>query len=145
MWSNIGKKKRSSSTLSLPTFENLFVSELEEGKGMSATESVPSLGIMENTEKTVATSRHHISVLEELWLGMLGNFAESDVSLLRFLRARKWSLDEAFKMFIECLHWRWSKEVLSLMRRGETSMPSHLLASGKAFFHGTDKSGHLMM
>ncbi|KGG51676.1 hypothetical protein DI09_2p530 [Mitosporidium daphniae] len=138
---DIKRKSRLGNLFSLPKFENLSLEP--DGQTLHVTESEPSMGI-EGIEKGTQKSNQK-SALNELWLGMLGNFSHPDINLLRFLRARKWSLDEAFKMFVECLYWRWSKDVLSLMRLGESSIPLHLMKSGKTFFHGTDKSGHSLI
>lgn len=82
---------------------------------------------------------------EELWLGMLTNFVDPDATLLRFLRARRWDLDAATEMLYNTVKWRCDFGVLSLMKKGESAIPGHLLSSGKTFFHKTDNSNHLVM
>lgn len=139
------KTRKLESTLSLPSFVDFFKNTSEYlSENLQSVVSEPIISMSSCGDEIKGQSSYK-SAFDELWIGMLGNFSEPDVTLLRFLRARKWNLDESFNMFVECLHWRWKNDILSLMRIGESSIPSHLLLSGKTFFHGTDKSGHLLM
>ncbi|KAF7723049.1 hypothetical protein EC973_002383 [Apophysomyces ossiformis] len=78
-----------------------------------------------------------------------------DAVILRFLRARKWDLDAAYKMLINTLRWRLVMRVDEITALGETGLKDELekikpgmgecliqqLHSGKAFLGGPDKSG----
>lgn len=71
---------------------------------------------------------------------------DPDVLLLRFLRARKWSVPEAFAMMFEALKWRRSFGVREMLIKGdEAAVRKHLREGGKAFFWGTDKEGRLIV
>lgn len=82
-----------------------------------------------------------------------------DALLLRFLRARKWDVQNALVMLISTMHWRLQEINIDddVMRRGESAALSDSLNSsdavvkkegtdfltqlrmGKSYFHGTDR------
>ncbi|KAG0172996.1 hypothetical protein DFQ30_009121 [Apophysomyces sp. BC1015] len=78
-----------------------------------------------------------------------------DAVVLRFLRARKWDQDAAYKMLINTLRWRLVMRVDEITALGETGLRDELekikpgmgecfvqqLHSGKAFLGGPDKAG----
>lgn len=64
-----------------------------------------------------------------------------DVLLLRFLRARKWNVNEAFEMLVAAIRWRHAFEVRKLVLEGESGLKQELLESGKSFFWKTDVNG----
>lgn len=66
-----------------------------------------------------------------------------DTILLRFLRARKWKLPEAFSMLIDFLKWRIQVGVHRLLQEGERCLSPNLFKSGKSFTWGEDKKGRL--
>lgn len=66
-----------------------------------------------------------------------------DTVMLRFLRARKWDLPAAFAMLIECCQWRLTYGTHELCCEGESRLPKGLMASGKAFIWGEDRSGRV--
>lgn len=86
-----------------------------------------------------------------------------DGLLLRFLRARKWNVQNALIMLIAAMHWRMQEMHLDddIVRRGEGGAAEDAASSnaavkregedflaqlrlGKSFLHGTDKAGRPM-
>lgn len=67
-----------------------------------------------------------------------------DRILLRFLRARKWVLLDAFEMLLEMLKWRSSFGVRELMFQGERRIKRALMEAGKNFFWKNDREGNLV-
>ncbi|KAK4220340.1 hypothetical protein QBC37DRAFT_408394 [Rhypophila decipiens] len=91
---------------------------------------------------------------------LLWNFFQAehpDVMVLRFLRARKWDVDDALGMLLSTLKWRHEQGLDEIVARGELLSRQHYSAgtgesqldknlvaqyqSGKAFIRGADKSG----
>jgi len=68
------------------------------------------------------------------------NKFKSEVTLLRFLRAREFDVDDAFKMLADCLEWRINFQGIGV-RNIKIESIQNQLASGKAFYHGKDKAG----
>ncbi|OAD70505.1 hypothetical protein PHYBLDRAFT_89013, partial [Phycomyces blakesleeanus NRRL 1555(-)] len=78
-----------------------------------------------------------------------------DAVLLRFLRARKWNVDAAYKMLINTLRWRVAMRLDDIIALGETGLRDELenlkpglgksfvgqVHSGKATLGGPDKLG----
>lgn len=69
---------------------------------------------------------------------------DPDKTLLRFLRARKWSVPEAFIMIIESLKWRHHFGVQNLLEQGEKRVQIAALEAGKNFFWKNDLAGNLV-
>eukprot|EP01133_Synstelium_polycarpum_P012400 gene12400-14552_t len=63
-----------------------------------------------------------------------------DVMILRFLRARKWDLDNAYDMLHAALIFRASFQNTGVENITEESVDNEL-KQGKSFFHGTDIEG----
>jgi hypothetical protein len=78
-----------------------------------------------------------------------------DALLLRFLRARKWDVDNAFTMLSAALRWRIEERVDEIIHLGEAGLREELerldpgaskkwldqFNSGKSFLGGPDKGG----
>lgn len=72
-----------------------------------------------------------------------------DGLLLRFLRARKWDVDDALFMMVSTMHWRLKEaKVEELNKTGEEMALKNgqngflnQIRMGKSFLHGTDKEG----
>ena len=78
-----------------------------------------------------------------------------DALLLRFLRARKWDVDNAFTMLSAALRWRIEERVDEIIHLGEAGLREELerldpgaskkwldqFNSGKSFLGGPDKDG----
>lgn len=69
---------------------------------------------------------------------------DPDRTLLRFLRARKWVVADAYNMLADSLKWRHTVGLRRLMAEGEGRLKLSLLEGGKNFFWKTDKRGNLM-
>jgi hypothetical protein len=69
---------------------------------------------------------------------------DSDRTVLRYLRARKWVVPDAFNMLTDALKWRHSSGLRELMCEGERKVKLTLLEGGKNFFWKTDKEGRLV-
>lgn len=107
---------------------------LEALKGMSES----SIGSLSN-ERTHAMQANPLA--EEFW--SQAGAGDVDVLVLRFLRARKWNVYEAFGMLTECLRWRRSFGVRRILIHGESAIKTRLLESGESFFWKHDKAGRL--
>jgi hypothetical protein len=64
-----------------------------------------------------------------------------DYLLLRFLRARNFDLEIAFKLLIDCIIWRETFQGIGVDNIKEETILNEL-KSGKAFAHGKDKTNH---
>ncbi|KAJ2450441.1 hypothetical protein EV183_004279 [Coemansia sp. RSA 2336] len=64
-----------------------------------------------------------------------------DVLLLRFLRARKWKVDDALTMLLACLRWRLDEEIDWVIWNGEAALNYALLQRGVGAIHKTDRLG----
>lgn len=82
---------------------------------------------------------------EELWRGLLNGVSDPDITLLRFLRARKWNINAAINMLLSTMEWRSIAGVFDLVRKGDTFIDTRLWESGKSFFYGTDKHGRTVI
>ncbi len=71
-------------------------------------------------------------------------FGDMDTFLLRFLRARKWDINEAFSMLKDTLEWRKMYNVRQVIAEGEMGVKKELLTSGKSFFWNVDHQGRLI-
>jgi len=63
-----------------------------------------------------------------------------EATLLRFLRARDFHVDGAFKMLSDCLEWRTTFQGTGV-RNIDTESIKKEIDSGKVFYHGKDKMG----
>ncbi|KAJ2611572.1 phosphatidylinositol transfer protein csr1 [Coemansia sp. RSA 1365] len=66
---------------------------------------------------------------------------QPDVLLLRFLRARKWDIDRAYRMAIAAVKWRIQENVEEIIWYGDTRNDASLMWKGVSFAHGKDKLG----
>ncbi|KAJ2525292.1 hypothetical protein GGH20_003967, partial [Coemansia sp. RSA 1937] len=64
-----------------------------------------------------------------------------DVLLLRFLRARKWDVDKAFKMAVAAIKWRVHERVEEIIWYGDTHNDASLMWKGVSYAHGKDRLG----
>jgi hypothetical protein len=69
---------------------------------------------------------------------------DPDRILLRFLRARKWLVPDAFNMLTDALKWRHSINLRQLMLEGERRIKLELLEGGKNYFWREDRRGGLV-
>lgn len=71
---------------------------------------------------------------------------DPDALLLRFLRARKWNVDQAFSMLASTLKWRIETNLMQILAAGEQGLCKEegVLRNfklGKTYYRGTDKEG----
>lgn len=69
---------------------------------------------------------------------------DPDRILLRFLRARRWVVADAFTMLMDCLKWRHLVGLRRLMAAGELALKPALLEGGKNYFWKEDREGRLV-
>lgn len=74
---------------------------------------------------------------EDLFLTI--GFEHPDTVLLRYLRARKWILNDSFEQFIETIRWRSKSGLDKLMFNGESTIDLNELRKGKTFYIGFDR------
>jgi hypothetical protein len=84
---------------------------------------------------------HHPVAME---LFRLAATDDLDTVILRFLRARKWRIEQAFAMLVECMVWRIEFKVDEMLKVGEAGIKTRLLACGKGFAWGEDLEGRLV-
>lgn len=78
----------------------------------------------------------HAALLPEFWRSM--GTEHPDVSLLRFLRARKWALIPALEMVLKATKWRIKAGINSFLRDPERDI-GFSLSSGKAYIQSYDR------
>ncbi len=64
-----------------------------------------------------------------------------DSVVLRWLRARKWDINNALEQFIDTLKWRNQWGVNQLIANGESDLSREEIEKGKAFYIGYDRKG----
>lgn len=64
-----------------------------------------------------------------------------DVLILRFLRARKWDIDRAYKMAIAAIKWRIEEDVEGVIWHGDLLNDASLMWKGVSYSHGKDRLG----
>ncbi|KAJ1729573.1 phosphatidylinositol transfer protein csr1 [Coemansia biformis] len=79
------------------------------------------------------------TIRDAFWAATL--YDHPDVMILRFLRARKWKVDEALEMLVACLRWRVEEEVDWLIWHGELALNHGLLRRGIGAVHKSDRLG----
>ncbi|KAI7827902.1 CRAL-TRIO domain-containing protein [Kickxella alabastrina] len=65
----------------------------------------------------------------------------ADVLMLRFLRARKWDIEKAYKMAIAAIKWRIEENVEEIIWYGDIRNDASLMWKGVSYSHGKDKLG----
>ncbi|KAJ2777315.1 hypothetical protein H4R18_005216 [Coemansia javaensis] len=84
-------------------------------------------------------ARRARTVREAFWAATLCD--HPDVLVLRFLRARKWKVDDALQMLLACLRWRVDEEIDWLNWHGESALNYALLQRGIGALRKTDRLG----
>ncbi|KAJ2184775.1 hypothetical protein EV181_004201, partial [Coemansia sp. RSA 532] len=79
------------------------------------------------------------SIRDVFWAATLCD--HPDVLVLRFLRARKWKVDDALKMLLACLRWRLDEEIDWVVWTGESALNYALMQRGIGAMHKTDRLG----
>ncbi|KAJ1728920.1 phosphatidylinositol transfer protein csr1 [Coemansia sp. BCRC 34490] len=81
-----------------------------------------------------------ITLREAFWAAIRED--HPDVLVLRFLRARKWDLDKAYRMAVAAVKWRIQERVQEIIWYGDTANDASLMWKGVSYAHGKDKLGH---
>ncbi|KAG0064705.1 hypothetical protein BGZ89_008917 [Linnemannia elongata] len=80
-----------------------------------------------------------------LWNNILGDHPDS--LLLRFLRARKWNVNNGMTMILKAFKWRLEDDIEEVKSKSEDELDAKYrgfrlqMELGKSFVHGTDKEG----
>ncbi|KAF9428215.1 hypothetical protein BGZ94_003075 [Podila epigama] len=80
-----------------------------------------------------------------LWNNVLGDHPDS--LLLRFLRARKWNVNNGLNMILKAFKWRLEDDIEEVKSKSEDELDSKYrgfklqMQMGKSYLHGTDKLG----
>ncbi|KAJ2850657.1 phosphatidylinositol transfer protein csr1 [Coemansia brasiliensis] len=64
-----------------------------------------------------------------------------DVLILRFLRARKWDVEKAYRMAIAAVKWRVQEKVDEIIWYGDIHNDASLMWKGVSYAHGKDRLG----
>ncbi|KAF6241265.1 hypothetical protein HO173_001060 [Letharia columbiana] len=129
----------------------------EDAKSVSATDANDKYGQAKEFHK-VLESQSPEAIRTAFW--SMVKHDDPDGLLLRFLRARKWNVQNALIMLISTMHWRMQEMHVDddIVRRGEAGALDDSINSnsptkkeghdfltqmrlGKSFLHGTDKEG----
>ncbi|KAJ2372461.1 phosphatidylinositol transfer protein csr1 [Coemansia sp. RSA 2607] len=79
------------------------------------------------------------SIRSAFWTAVLCD--HPDVLLLRFLRARKWNVDDALAMLLACLRWRIDEQLDRVVWEGEGPLNLAVMRRGIGAVHKTDRIG----
>ncbi|KAG0017543.1 hypothetical protein BGZ81_010700 [Podila clonocystis] len=80
-----------------------------------------------------------------LWNNILGDHPDS--LLLRFLRARKWNVNNGLNMILKAFKWRLEDDIEEVKSKSEEELNAKYrgfklqMEMGKSYLHGTDKNG----
>ena len=147
------KKKKRGNLFSRKNHDNTNIEDIENG---SATDGNDKYGQTREFHKFVA-SQPPEAIRAAFW--SMVKHDDPDGLMLRFLRARKWNVQNALVMLISTMHWRMQgMHVDDITRRGESGALEDSASSnpptkkeghdflmqmrlGKSFLHGTDKEG----
>ena len=110
---------------------------LKENKELVKTlqENNQSTSSLSSQERSEIMQRHPAS--SEFWSQLSTD--HPDVLLLRFLRARKWSVPDAFSMFHETAKWRSRYGVRDILQKGDARLKKQIFEKGEGFFFGLDR------
>lgn len=114
----------------------------EEWGDLSPARTATLLG--HSTDSVVLTREHVEGNLMARELYRQSATDDLDTILLRFLRARKWRLHDAFAMLLEWMRWRREFGVEKLLCKGEAAIKKELLTSGKVFAWNEDRKGRIV-
>ncbi|KAG6003856.1 hypothetical protein E4U21_001655 [Claviceps maximensis] len=147
------KKKRGFSIFKIPQPD----ASTSDGVQSSDTFADDKFGLTKQYREIIDSQKPE-DIREQLWA--MVRHDHPDALLLRFLRARKWNVDEALVMLVSAMNWRHSKMKVDqdIMKNGEAGAVSDekggdpeakkiggdflkQIRAGKSFLHGTDKAG----
>ena len=76
---------------------------------------------------------------EELFLSI--GLDHPDSVVLRWIRARKWNIDQALEQFYQTILWRSKRNLKQILSDGEFGLNEDEISTGKTTFIGFDKMG----
>ena len=155
-----GSEKKSKKRMGLFSKKHHEVFEEKDKDGVSAIDGDDKYGQTKEFNKVLA-SQSPEDLRQAFW--SMVKHDNPDGLLLRFLRARKWNVQNALAMLVATMHWRGQEIHVDddIMRRGEGGAAEDGRSSdaaikregndflaqtrlGKSFIHGTDKEGRPM-
>ncbi|KAJ2845538.1 hypothetical protein IWW36_004741 [Coemansia brasiliensis] len=110
-----------------------------KSEAVSYRQTVKQVAPQNSCPPEFATQGRARTIREAFWAATLCD--HPDVLLLRFLRARKWKVDDALTMLLACLRWRLDEEVDWVVWNGEAELNYALLQRGIGAIHKTDRLG----
>ncbi|KAH9816407.1 CRAL-TRIO domain-containing protein [Melampsora americana] len=115
----------------------------------SATRSLVVDSPIHNETKELISRHGAERYAEALWRYTM--LEDPDYTVIRFIRARKLNVENAIKMFIECLKWRIESDIDEMMAKGAHGIINQegydgaafllQIKSGKTFLQGFSKIG----
>lgn len=155
-----GSEKKSRKRVSLFSRKHHDDTEDKDASGDSAMDGDDKYGQTKEFHKVLASQS---PTDLRAWFWSMVKHDNPDGLLLRFLRARKWNVQNALIMLISTMHWRGEEMHVDddIMRSGEGGAVEDSNSSnaavkkegndfltqtrlGKSFLHGTDKEGRPM-
>ncbi|KAK4695993.1 hypothetical protein P7C71_g1849, partial [Lecanoromycetidae sp. Uapishka_2] len=155
-----GSEKKSKKRVSLFSRKHHEDSDDKNSESGSAMEGDDKYGQAKEFHKVLA-SQSPEDLRTAFW--SMVKHDNPDALLLRFLRARKWNVQNALIMLVATMHWRGQEMHVDddIMKRGEGGAAEDSTSSnpavkkegndflkqtrlGKSFLHGTDKEGRPM-
>ncbi|KAJ1802950.1 phosphatidylinositol transfer protein csr1 [Coemansia sp. RSA 2599] len=110
----------------------------------SVEDKCRELGIASEREDGVLVPKYEKQIKD----GTLGSAVWSvvredhpDVLMLRFLRARKWDVEKAYRMAVAAVKWRVQENVEEIIWYGDLHNDASLMWKGVSYAHGKDKLG----
>ncbi|KAJ1988527.1 hypothetical protein GGI25_004478 [Coemansia spiralis] len=113
--------------------------ELADSNPTPYNEIVGQVADESSLPPTFAAESRPTTIRDAFWAAVQGD--HPDVLLLRFLRARKWKVDDALDMLLACLRWRLDEEIDWLVWVGESELNYALMQSGIGAIHKMDRLG----
>lgn len=110
-------------------------------------ETASSLSSLAESEKSTRSSSISSAIqsnplAREFW--SQAATGDIDILVLRFLRARKWVVNDAFDMLVSSIRWRYAYDIRQLLRDGDLGIKPELLEVGKSYFYKTDRQNRLI-
>ncbi|UJR07526.1 hypothetical protein I4U23_011814 [Adineta vaga] len=92
-------------------------------------------------DKSFRNSDKPIDPAFEAEIFLASGYDNPDMILLRWLRAKKWDIQSAYRQFFDTIKWRQEWRVNDLVAKGELDLCYEEIQSGKSYFTGPDKAG----
>ncbi|KAJ2853030.1 hypothetical protein FB639_006612, partial [Coemansia asiatica] len=102
------------------------------------------LGIVSEQEDGLMVPKYEKQIKDDTLRSAMWSVVREDhpdVLMLRFLRARKWDVEKAYRMAIAALKWRIQENVEEIIWYGDIYNDASLMWKGVSYAHGKDKLG----